>query len=98
MGGSIVALWPAGISTIEDLPNDLILSIAHAQRVCNWQENLVRDEMPPHWMWHLDHEIISWFEKVEEMRNEKYSGVDSGATSADSQEMQPNEFAANMRG
>lgn len=98
-GGSVASLWPNGVSTVEDLPNDLVLAIAHAQRVCSWQENLPSDEMPPRWMWSVDHELQSWFERVAEEREEKYgSKVDSGGNTVDTGLMQSNEFAARMRG
>lgn len=53
--------------------------------------------MPPHWMWHLTHELELWFERVEAERAEKYGG----GGSSDSREevpMMENELAAEMRG
>lgn len=40
----------------------------HALKILSWQENMVSDEMPPSWMWHLDHELVLWFEKLEKKR------------------------------
>lgn len=36
--------------------------------VLNWHENRPSKEIPPRWMWHLDHEINTWFERLEEER------------------------------
>jgi hypothetical protein len=40
--------------------------------ILHWQENLVRDEMPPEWMWCIDHELEIWFERIEAERDERY--------------------------
>lgn len=51
---------------------DLALALNHANRVCDWQENLAQDEMPPAWMWPFEDELELWFEEVERRRSEKY--------------------------
>lgn len=53
---------------------DLIRAIEHADRICGWQENLTREEMPPDWMWHLETELEAWFEEVDAKRRDKYGG------------------------
>lgn len=56
------------------MPWDLVWAIEHANRIIDWHEHLSQDEMPPEWMWPLDHEINIWFERVAEEREEKYGG------------------------
>lgn len=58
------------------MPADLVMAIEHAFRVCDWQENLVADEMPPQWMWPFDEELSHWFEEVDRKRKKKYGGGD----------------------
>lgn len=61
-----------------DIPADLFSAIDHANRVLGWQENLMDDEMPERWKWHLDWEIETHFELVKSARDKKYgSGADS---------------------
>lgn len=67
-------LYPKGIDTIDEVPWDLTYAISHANKVLSWQENLSSDEMPPSWMWPFDEELELWFEDVERLREEKYSG------------------------
>lgn len=52
------------------------MAIEHANRILDWQENLLEDEMPPEWMWHLDHELEPWFDEVERKREERYGARD----------------------
>ena len=61
-------------------------------RILEWQENLSEDEMPPDWMWPIEESLTSWFEKVKEDREKKYS---SNSTSSGDQQtvMMENEFA-----
>lgn len=56
------------------MPADLVMAIEHAFRVCDWQENLMPDEMPPQWMWPFDVELGHWFEEIERERKKKYGG------------------------
>ena len=67
-------MLPRGVSCIEDVPADLALAIDHGHKILNWQENLMSEEMPPKWMWHLDWELEKWFEEVEISRKSKYDG------------------------
>jgi hypothetical protein len=64
-GGNGKALFPAGVESVEDLPSDLSLAIEHANLIASWQENLMTEDMPPRWMWHLDWELERWFEELE---------------------------------
>ena len=71
-GGSGQSLWPRGCETIEDLPGDLSIAIDQAFRIISWLENYTEEELPPSWMWPLDHEITPWFEQVAANRRRKY--------------------------
>ncbi len=73
---------PEGL-TLLSIPNDLFVAIEHASRVLSWQENLASDECPPSWMWNLDWEIESWFEKVKIERERKYGTNSKSSTSGD---------------
>lgn len=63
-------------------------SVAQANRILDWHENLQSEEMPPEWMWHLEDELVDWFEEVDRKRKEKYGGDSEG-----SDDMTRNEFA-----
>lgn len=65
-----------GASSIEKVPWDLAAAVDHAVRVCNWQENLMSEEMPPEWMWPFDAELEDWFSEVERARDAKYGTGD----------------------
>lgn len=92
-GGTGHSLWPPGMTSVLELPWDLLIAIQHAYRILNWQENLMPDEMPPSWMWPLEWELEEWFEDVERRRKEKY-GTDGGT---DDVRMDKNEYAARFR-
>lgn len=61
---------------MEDIPADLAFAIDHAHRIISWQENLVNEEMPPRWMWHLEWELDEWFENVDQKRKDRYGDPD----------------------
>lgn len=83
-----------GIDRIEEVPADLMLAIEHAHRIISWRENLMEDEMPPAWMWHLEKELDSWFKEVEEKRkNRSNSSSDDSGSSGGIQ----NELTKGMR-
>lgn len=72
IAGAVVL--PLDVESVEDLPADLALAIDHGFKIISWQENLMEEEMPPRWMWHLDWELETWFEEVETLRKQKYGG------------------------
>lgn len=78
------------------MPIDLLRAIEHAQTVLNWQENLMSDEMPPEWMWTVDHELEAWFDRVEDDRKKKYGGGKEGLD-PDDEGVVTNELAAGRR-
>lgn len=45
--------------------------MAHAHMVIGWYENpnMPSDSIPPRWMWHLDHELVSWFDRLSSSSN-----------------------------
>lgn len=74
LGGS-ASLYPQGEDgrplNVEETPADLQNAIDHALKIISWQENLSPDEVPPIWMWTLDHELETWFKEVKRKRDQK---------------------------
>lgn len=87
-------MWPDACSLAE-LPFDLYKAVEHASAILTWQENLTREEMPPEWMWSVEHELTAWFQRIDEERNEKYGGGDSAPESTTP--MMTNELADEMK-
>jgi hypothetical protein len=83
-------LWPDGCS-LADLPFDLYRAVEHAATIIHWQENLSNEEVPPEWMWSVEHELEIWFERVQAEREERYGG------GSRNEPMVENEYAAEMR-
>lgn len=75
------------------MPFDLYKAVEHATNILHWQENLPESEMPPEWMWSVDHELEIWFERISEERDEKCGGGDK----RDEVPLMDNELAAEMR-
>ena len=78
------------------MPWELLRVIEHANTVLDWYENFTKDEMPPQWMWHLDHELEEWFKEVTRLRDEKY-GTSSRSDDREQVPMMENEFASARR-
>lgn len=70
------------------------MAIEFATTVLSWQENLSDGEMPPEWMWTLDHELSQWFENVEHDRKAKYGG---SSDDEDAGPMMSNDLAKGRR-
>jgi hypothetical protein len=64
--------------------------------VLNWHENRPSKEIPPRWMWHVDHEITDWFERISNEQDAKSNPV-SGRNDEEAP-MMTNELAAGVRG
>ena len=62
--------------TFYNMPNDLFNAFEHAYRVINWQENMLDDECPEPWKWHLDWEIEEHFKVLKSRREAKKQGWD----------------------
>lgn len=53
-----------------------MFAIQQANRILDWHENLMGEELPPEWMWHLEHELEAWFEEVDRKRKERFGSRD----------------------
>lgn len=78
---------------MEDVSVDLTRAVEHAFKILDWHENLLKEEVPPQWMWPLDHELDDWFKQIDKLRKEKYGNTESG----ESGEMMQNEYAEEYR-
>ena len=83
---------------MEDAPIDLVRTVEHSFKVLDWYENLLTEEVPPQWMWTVEHELELWFERVERDREAKYGGGGSGSDDDDMGQMMRNELADEIRG
>ena len=86
-------MWPRDVSCVEDLPADLAVAIEQAVTILSWQENLVSEEMPPKWMWHLDWEIENWFIAVKNKREARYNKDPSDDSEGSDSDWEDNEYA-----
>lgn len=77
------------------MPADLLTAIEQANRICSWQENLTRDEIPPSWMWHLEEELQIWFQGVDDKRK---SGSSTGGSEDEAPDLAQNVLAKGRRG
>lgn len=80
------------------MPWDLVAAIDHAHTVLNWHENYAKKEVPPKWMWHLDHELDIHFERIEEERGSGGSSSSGSSSSGDTTvPMMRNALTADLR-
>lgn len=86
-------LWPEGCESIEEVPVEVIQAVEHAFKILDWYENMTKDEVPPRWMWTVDHELDLWFEEVERQREEKYGGRSEDESAG----MMSNELAEQLK-
>lgn len=75
LSGNGASLYPDGISSIEDMPWDIAQAIEWALRVISWEENLLSEDMPPHWMLAFDEELTEWFEEIKIKREMESGGT-----------------------
>lgn len=68
----------------------------HASVISSWQENLSKDEVPPHWMWPFDSVVSEWFEMVDKQREKKYKNDDIDSNWEET-EMDDNELIKDAR-
>lgn len=93
VGGSIHLLWPA-LTSVEDLPLDLSISIDQSLKILSWHEGtLAEDEIPPRWMWPLDWELEDWFKDLKLRRG----GSDDEMDHYEEETRDDNEFAARFK-
>lgn len=57
----------------------------------------MKDEIPPRWMWTVDHDLDIWFEEVERKREEKF-GTGGSSDDEPAGPMMRNELADEIRG
>lgn len=69
------------------MPVDLSRAIAHAERILQWQDNLVAKEMPPRWMWIFEESLSNWFE---DLKSQREGPAPSSSDSTDSPSMMSN--------
>lgn len=95
--GSGHLLWPRGVDSIQDVPQDLVVAIEHAYKILSWHENMVnKEDIPPEWMWSLDWELEVWFLELQRKREAAGTPAGGGAVVEDAPMMQ-NELAAGLR-
>lgn len=87
-------LWPEGVTSVEQVPDQLTNAINHAVRIISWMENYSEEEMPPKWMWHLEHELEPWFNSVKSKRDRDRAGPEEAREEG---EYMTNEFTAGLR-
>lgn len=85
-------MFPEGIDSIADIPNDLFRAIVHAYRVIDWYADLTEKEMPPEWMWAHEDALETHLNRVIEDRKSKY-GLSSSGDSDETPGMVQNELA-----
>lgn len=91
---NIAALLPEGTSLV-DAPHDLVAAVAFAQRILNWQENMLDEDRPPRWMWFCDHDLDDWFEAL------RFKRLQNNGGSSDSEPEGPmiqNELTRGLKG
>lgn len=69
------------------------MAVQHAYTILGWQEHLMEHEMPPRWMWAVDHELKDWFEQVQRDRDEKYGTSRDKKDTRETVPMMENELA-----
>lgn len=70
-------------------------AVEHAHSILNWKDNLPPDDVPPRWMWHLDHELEPWFQRVEDDRADRAGG--DGREAREHVPMTQNEMTRGLR-
>lgn len=45
-------------------------------KICWWQDNLQSKDVPPSWMWHLEEELVDWFERLKAERDDDEDEVE----------------------
>lgn len=96
-GGDGSAMWPQDCKAMQDVPNDLVMAVAHAQYILRSSEQLMEDEHPPHWKWAFQDEINAHFERLKRKREAKYSGKSTSDDEEPAGGMAQNELTRNLR-
>lgn len=61
-GGDAGSLWPQGVTSIDDIPWDLVEAIAQAHTILDWYANMPEEDIPPMHLWPFAEELHEWFE------------------------------------
>lgn len=80
-------LWPKGVDTIEEVPEELLRVIEHAGTVLIWHENLPQEDIPPSWMWPLQDQLDLHFKMVDDKRDGDSGSSDEAGTAVDRNEL-----------
>jgi hypothetical protein len=70
--------------------------VDHANTVLSWFENRPSKDVPPRWMWHLNHELEAWFDRLD-ADQQRDSSSPSGGRDEEAPMMQ-NALTAGLRG
>jgi hypothetical protein len=90
-------LWPQGVTSIQECPNDLVMAVAHANYIISTSEQLMEGEHPPHWMWAFADELQAHFERIKRKRDEKFGRGSSSDDEEPPEGWSQNELARNLR-
>lgn len=82
---------------ITSAPADLIDAIDWATVIMSWQENLMDDEMPPLWMWHVDSALEDHFADVKRRREDRHRSPGRGDDGDEGGRMMSNALARDVR-
>lgn len=95
--GNGAALWPRGVQSLQDCPNDLVVAVGHAEFILARSADLMEGEHPPHWMWAHDEELQAHFERVKRDRDKKFGGGSKNDDDEPPEGWVQNEFAEGLR-
>lgn len=56
------------MTTVDEVPVDLLRAIGHANKILSWYENMSDDDIPPEWMWVFDELLEEWFDDIRKAR------------------------------
>ena len=93
------AIWPQGVTSITECPNDLVMALMHANFIIEASANLMEDEDMPDWKWAFSDLVQAHFERIKEAREKKFGGKKSSNDDADEPPggWLENEYARNLR-
>lgn len=44
--------------------------VSWAMTIISWQDNMLKEDVPPRWMWALDDELVKHFERIRDRRDD----------------------------
>jgi hypothetical protein len=90
-------LWPKGVTSYDECPNDLAMATIHATFILNSMENLMEGEEMAEWKWAFPEEVETHFERIKEARKKKFGSSDNSRDDDPPGGMVQNELARNLR-